>query len=92
MSLRYAIIGCGRISHNHIAVALDNKLQITALCDIVESKMDDKIEKFNLPKDTKKYVDYKEMLKAENLSWWLFVLKVGNMVKLLWIVLKLEPI
>ena len=27
--------------------------------------MDDKIEKFNLPKDTKKYVDYKEMLKAE---------------------------
>ena len=65
MSLKYAIIGCGRISTNHIAAAIENKLQITALCDIDESKMDSIIVKFNLPTDVKKYIDYKQMLQAE---------------------------
>lgn len=65
MSLKYAIIGCGRISPNHIAAALENKLEIVALCDIDESKMDDAIEKFNLPTNMKKYYNYKEMLKVE---------------------------
>ncbi|RBP69092.1 putative dehydrogenase [Alkalibaculum bacchi] len=65
MSFKYAIIGCGRISPNHIAAALENNLEIVALCDIEESKMDNIIEKFNLPTDTKKYVNYKEMLQAE---------------------------
>lgn len=68
MSFKYAIIGCGRISPNHIAAALENKLNIVALCDIDVSKMDDTIGKFNLPADTKKYVDYKEMLQAEKLD------------------------
>ncbi len=62
MSLKYAIIGCGRISLNHIAAALENKLNIVALCDIVESKMDNIVQNFNLSRETKKYVDYKEML------------------------------
>ena len=65
MGLKYAIIGCGRISSNHIAAAIENKLQVTALCDIDESKMDDAIEKFNIPTNAKKYVDYKDMLLAE---------------------------
>ncbi|HZJ98523.1 MAG TPA: Gfo/Idh/MocA family oxidoreductase, partial [Tissierellaceae bacterium] len=68
MSLKYAIIGCGRISPNHIAAAVENKLDIVALCDIDESKMDETIERFNLSKDTKKYIDYKEMLEAEDLE------------------------
>ena len=62
LSLKYAIIGCGRISLNHIAAALENKLNIVALCDIVESKMDNIVQNFNLSRETKKYVDYKEML------------------------------
>ena len=41
MSLKYAIIGCGRISPNHIAGAIENKLDIVALCDIDELKMDE---------------------------------------------------
>lgn len=65
MSLKYAIIGCGRISPNHIAAALENNLEIVALCDIEESKMDNIIENFNLSIDIKKYVNYKEMLQAE---------------------------
>jgi len=66
MSLKYAIIGCGRISPNHIAAAVENKLDIVALCDIKESKMDDLAEKFKLSQNIRKYTDYKEMLKNEN--------------------------
>ncbi len=65
--MRYGLIGCGRISPNHIAAALDNGLEIVAVCDVIESHMDDKIEKFNL-KNVKKYTDYKEMIKNENLE------------------------
>lgn len=65
MSLKYAIIGCGRISPNHVAAALENHLEIVALCDLEESKMDQTIQGFDLPKDTKKYLDYKEMLQNE---------------------------
>ena len=63
--MRYAIIGCGRISPNHIAAALENSLEVVALCDIEETKMDETIEKFNLSKKIKKYVDYKLMLEKE---------------------------
>lgn len=63
--MRYAIIGCGRISPNHIAAALENGLEVVALCDIEEAKMDETIEKFNLSKKIKKYVDYKLMLEKE---------------------------
>lgn len=65
MSIKYAIIGCGRISPNHITAAIENKLNIAALCDIDESKMDDIIQKFNLSPQTKKYVHYQAMLQAE---------------------------
>jgi UDP-N-acetyl-2-amino-2-deoxyglucuronate dehydrogenase len=66
VSLRYAIIGCGRISPNHIAAAVENKLNIVALCDLDETKMDETISTFNLPTTVKKYTDYKEMLANEN--------------------------
>lgn len=63
--MRYAIIGCGRISPNHIAAALENGLDVVALCDIEEAKMDETIEKFNLSNKIKKYLDYKLMLEKE---------------------------
>ncbi len=65
MGIKYAIIGCGRISPNHIAAALENKLNIVALCDIDTSKMDDSVKKFQLSSDAKKYIDYREMLQRE---------------------------
>lgn len=65
MSLKYAIIGCGRISPNHIAAAQSNNLDIVALCDMDPTKMDETIRRFDLPTDTRTYTDYKEMLQAE---------------------------
>lgn len=63
--MKYALIGCGRISPNHIAAAIQNKLEIVAICDLSVVNMEDKIAKFDLPKSVKKYTDYKEMLIEE---------------------------
>lgn len=63
--MRYAIIGCGRISPNHIVAAQNNNLDIVAVCDIVQGCMTDKILKFKLGSDVKQYLDYKEMLVNE---------------------------
>lgn len=64
--MKYALIGCGRISPNHIAAANNNNLEMVAICDIDESCMADKALKFKLPETVHKYTDYKEMLDAEN--------------------------
>ena len=64
--MKYALIGCGRISPNHIAAATKNNLEIVAICDIVENNMNTLLEKFNLnKKGIKQYVDYKEMIEQE---------------------------
>lgn len=63
--MKYALIGCGRISVNHVAAAQENNLEIVALCDVVEEHMTDKVQKFNLPESVKLYTDYKEMLANE---------------------------
>src|SRR5690554_2261440 len=65
LSLKYALIGCGRISPNHIAAAKKNNLDITAICDIEETKMDKTIEEFKLSNRVKKYRDYRRMLEKE---------------------------
>lgn len=65
MSLKYAIIGCGRISPNHISAAKEYGLEIVALCDLDVVKMDSIIETFHLPTATKKYIDYSQMLETE---------------------------
>ena len=36
--MKYALIGCGRISPNHLGSALDHKLEIAAVCDVKEEK------------------------------------------------------
>lgn len=65
--MKYALIGCGRIAVNHIKAALNNKLQIVAVCDVVEENMEALLAKYNLQNETsiKRYTDYKQML-AEN--------------------------
>lgn len=37
--MRYALIGCGMIAPNHIKAALENQLEIAALCDVVEENL-----------------------------------------------------
>ncbi len=63
--MRYALIGCGRISPNHIVAAKNNGLEFVALCDITENAMRDKVLKFALEDSVKRYTDYKELLVAE---------------------------
>lgn len=59
--MRYALIGCGRISPNHIEAAKKNHLEITAICDILPENMG----KHALPDAVTKYTDYKELLEKE---------------------------
>lgn len=62
--MRYALIGCGRIATNHITAALNNKLEIAAVCDVVPERMQELLSKHGLENDEsiKRYTDYKEML------------------------------
>ena len=62
--MKYALIGCGRISPNHIVAAQNNHLEIAALCDIVPDHMRDKMLKHKLPDSVKQYTDYRVMLDA----------------------------
>ena len=39
--MRYCLIGCGRISPNHIAAAKKNQLNFVAVCDIMETNMEE---------------------------------------------------
>lgn len=65
--MRYALIGCGRISTNHILAAVNNSLEITAVCDIQPEHMEAVLSKHGLEKNAgiKRYTDYKQMI-AEN--------------------------
>lgn len=62
--MKYALIGCGRISTNHIKAALANNLEIAAVCDVVPENMESVLAKHNLEQDKsiKRYTDYKKML------------------------------
>lgn len=66
--MRYALIGCGRISPNHIAAAKANKLEIVALCDLESKNVIDKIRKFRLESSIHQYTDYHEMLEKEKIE------------------------
>ena len=76
--MKYALIGCGRISPNHIVAALKNNMEIVALCDVVSENIEDKFEKLNLPFTIKKYVNYKEMLENESIDLIAIATESGN--------------
>jgi UDP-N-acetyl-2-amino-2-deoxyglucuronate dehydrogenase len=65
MSFKYALIGCGRISPNHIVAAQQNALDIIAICDTKAECMEDKALKFELSSKTRRYFDYRELLARE---------------------------
>lgn len=62
--MKYALVGCGRISPNHIEAAKNNHLEIVAICDIVPEVMKEKSDRFGL-ETVHKYTDYKELLEKE---------------------------
>lgn len=71
---KFAIIGCGRISHK-IAEGLagnKDKAVLVALSDIIEDKMTSIEKTYNekseLNSSIKKYIDYKELIKKEEID------------------------
>ena len=71
---RFAIIGCGRISHKIAEGLAGNKEKavLIALSDVISEKMDITEKKYNekseLNLSVKKYIDYKELIKNENID------------------------
>jgi len=68
--MKYALIGCGRISTNHIKAALNNGLDIVAVCDVKEEHMESLLEKHGLEKDVsiKRYTDYEKMIRENEID------------------------
>lgn len=62
--MKYALIGCGRISPNHIEAAKNNNLDFVAMCDIVPEVMQEKSDRFHL-ETVCKYTNYKDLLEKE---------------------------
>lgn len=65
--MKYALIGCGRIAVNHIKAALNNHLEICAVCDVKPEAMEALLAKYGLEKDGSihRYTDFKELLAEE---------------------------
>lgn len=63
--IKYALIGCGRISPNHIVAAEKNGLEIAAVCDIIKERAEAVLGHISsdVAKTVKVYTDYKLMLK-----------------------------
>ena len=62
--MKYALIGCGRIATNHITAALNNQLEIAAVCHIQPDHIKKLLERHGLWADDsiKHYTDYKAMI------------------------------
>lgn len=60
--MKFALIGCGRISPNHLEAAKANGLEIAAICDLLPEAMDEKATAHALPDRCERFLDYEEML------------------------------
>ena len=68
--MNYALIGCGRIAVNHIKAAVNNHLNIVAVCDVLPEAMETLLAKHSLEKDAsiKRYTDYQQLLTENDLQ------------------------
>lgn len=62
--MNYVLIGCGRIATNHIKAAVNNRLKIQAVCDVIPEHMENLLKKHGLQEEgsIKRYQDYRQML------------------------------
>ena len=62
--MKYALIGCGRIAINHIKAAINNELDLVALCDILPEAMESLLLKYELEKNKniQRYMNYRELI------------------------------
>jgi predicted dehydrogenase len=65
--MKYALIGAGRISVNHIVAvkAMGDKLDFSGICDIVPEHMDAALKKAEFEQDIPRYTDYRIMLEEQ---------------------------
>jgi len=64
--LKFGLIGCGRISKKHFeAIAEIKNAEIIACSDILQERMDEAAQKYNI---SKKYPNYIDMFENENLD------------------------
>lgn len=77
-TLKYALVGCGRIAPNHIIAAEKNGLEIVAVCDIVESRTADMLNRLSGKHNVKTYTDYKKMLEENELDLVAIATESGN--------------
>lgn len=63
--MKYALIGCGRIAVNHIKAAVNNRVELIAVCDILPEAMETLLAKQGMEKEKgiKRYTNYKEMIR-----------------------------
>ncbi|MCM8711280.1 Gfo/Idh/MocA family oxidoreductase [Clostridium sp. SYSU_GA19001] len=72
--LKFAIIGCGRISYKHVEALVKNKEEavLAAVCDVIEenaaAKKNDYETKMNNEIKVNVYTDYKEMIRKEEID------------------------
>lgn len=73
--LRFAIIGCGRISYKHVEALLQNSDEavLVSVCDIIETNADAKKKEYETKINDNSitvnvYTDYKEMLEKETID------------------------
>ena len=60
--LKFAIVGCGRISKNHLEALTSGNLssELVAVCDLIPEKAKEKSEKYKVPF----YTDYHKMMES----------------------------
>ena len=63
--MKFALIGCGRISPNHVSAALANNLEIVGLCDLEICKAKEHLALFGIHNSQTIYSDYKQMIDLE---------------------------
>ena len=61
--LKFAIIGCGRISYKHVEAMIDNEkdAELVAVCDIIKERAEEKKKQYEEKiknYDVKVYTDY----------------------------------
>lgn len=68
--MKYALIGCGRISTNHVKAVINNNLEFIAACDVIPEHIEAVLAKHGLEKDSsiKRYTDYKKMIEENSLE------------------------
>jgi Predicted dehydrogenases and related proteins len=72
--LRFAIVGCGRISYKHVEALIANKKEavLVATCDVIaehaEAKKQEYITKLGEDASIAVYTDYKDMLDKEDID------------------------